>query len=67
MARFGSLFSYTDYDSHSCYVAYYGVKLLNDWMGFPSGANIYRVEICNETGSVTFIDENESEIMKGSF
>ena len=67
MARFGDLFTYASYESHFGAVSYYGVKLSKEWMGFPSGSEIFRVDTCIETGSVIFIDSNETEIMNGTF
>jgi hypothetical protein len=46
---------------------YYDVTLMKNWMGFETGTEIYRVDICIEKGSVDFIDSNESVIMSGKF
>ncbi len=40
---------------------------MKDWMGFETGTEIYRVDICVEKGMVDFIDSNESVIMSGKF
>lgn len=66
MPKFGDLFTYDTFDMHFTAVSYYGVILSNDWKGFDSGTEIHRLDLCVETGTLFFIDSNESTMYKGN-
>ena len=65
--EFGTLFKFTSFEIMFCAVSYHNVTLMKDWMGFETGTEIYRVDVCMEKGLVDFIDSNESVIMSGKF
>ncbi len=65
--EFGTLFKYKSFEIMFCAVSYYNVTLMKNWMGFETGTEIYRVDVCMEKGLVDFIDSNESVIMSGKF